>query len=358
MHCNSKATSSGSVGSPTLALAADGWFQIRLTYEGLPKVMTFLWLLCHSRILTNVERARWHMTNNSSCPVCAFPVEDLHHVLCFCHVAHSIWGCFIRQDHLDEFMSLEIKEWIYVNLSNVGGFVLDIADCDVLFGSLLLNLWLRRNEVTFQVCSGNHESILDASIRLQKECLVGRLGDLNATAVVRQATRSMIRWHRPPKGWCKLNNDGVVAASSGDSAYGGVIYNATGDWLIGFNRRLGIFSVLESKLWGIYEGLMTVWSIGIDHLIIEVDNIEALNLIQQYKKGETTLSLVSHIVSMINQQWSFEMNHIMCEGNKLADCMAKFASRDDLICHCFLSPPGSMILQLEEDLHNISVEGG
>ncbi|KAK9028130.1 hypothetical protein V6N11_067944 [Hibiscus sabdariffa] len=78
--------------------------------RGLPKIQTFLWLLCHSKILTNVERARRHMTNNSSCPVCAYPVEDIHHILRLCPVAHVIWGHFVRCYRLDEFLNLELKE--------------------------------------------------------------------------------------------------------------------------------------------------------------------------------------------------------------------------------------------------------
>ncbi|KAL4386579.1 hypothetical protein GQ457_09G008770 [Hibiscus cannabinus] len=157
-----------------------------------------------------------------------------------------------------------------------------------------------------------------------KECLSSRLGDLHTNATVRQGTRSVIRWHRPPEGWCKLNSDGVVAPSSRESVCGGVIRNAIGNSLIGFSRQLGISFGLRIR----------------------------------YEESETTLSLVSHIVSMINRQWNVEMNHIILEGNTLADCMAKFASRDDIICHRFLSPPGSIILQFEEDLHNISIEGG
>ncbi|KAK8541666.1 hypothetical protein V6N12_014293 [Hibiscus sabdariffa] len=181
------------------------------------------------RILTNTERAHWHMTSNSSCPVCAFPVEDIHHVLRSCPVAYSIWRRCIHHDRLDEFMNLEIKDRIYTNLSNVG----DLC--------LILPI-----EMCYLAC-----------IRLQQECLAGRLGDLRNNVDVRRAACSVIRWHRPLKGWCKLNNDGAVAVSSGDSVCSGVICNVGGDWLIGFNRRFGICSVLESELWGIYEGLMT-----------------------------------------------------------------------------------------------------
>ncbi|KAK9009877.1 hypothetical protein V6N11_036400 [Hibiscus sabdariffa] len=76
------------------------------------------------------------------------------------------------------------------------------------------------------------------------------------------------------------------------------------------------------------------------------------------KEGEAALALVPHIVSLINRHWSIELSHVMREGNKLADCMAKFSSWDDLFCHRFLSSPGMMVVQLEEDSHDSSLEGG
>ncbi|KAK9013943.1 hypothetical protein V6N11_005118 [Hibiscus sabdariffa] len=304
------------------------------------------------------------MTSDSSCPVCACPVEDLHHLLRACPVASSIWRRCIRPDRLDVFMRMEIKDWILVNLSTGGGFVLDIADWDVLFGLILWNLWLRRNAVAFCVINESHESVFEASLRLQRECLVapGRVwlpiyGSGVATAVSR-VNRLAVRWRRPPEEWCKLNCDEAVVTSSGYSTCGGVIRNAAGDWLIGFSRKLGICSVIESELWGIYEGLLVAWSLGLVRLIVEVDSSNAINLIRQYKEGQAALALVPNIVSLINRRRSIELSHVMRKGNKLADCMAKFSNWDDLFCHRFLSSRGMMVFQLEEDSHDSSLAGG
>ncbi|KAK8475937.1 hypothetical protein V6N11_019920 [Hibiscus sabdariffa] len=128
--------------------------------------------------------------------------------------------------------------------------------------------------------------------------------------------------------------------------------------LIDWRRKLGICSVIESELWGIYEGLLAAWSLGLTHLIVEVDNSDAINLIRQYKMGEATLALVPHIVSLINRNWSIELSHVLREGNILADCMAKFSHWDDLLCHRFLSPPDLLVSMLEKDYHDSSIEGG
>ncbi|KAK8589223.1 hypothetical protein V6N12_023626 [Hibiscus sabdariffa] len=125
-----------------------------------------------------------------------------------------------------------------------------MTDWDVFLHSALWNLWLRRNEVAFQVGNGMTALVFYASLRLQQECLVGRLGGLRTDVAddARRALRSEICWRRPPERWCKLNSDGAVAAGSYDSACGGVIHSAVGHWLIGYNRQLGICSVLEFEL--------------------------------------------------------------------------------------------------------------
>ncbi|KAK8481932.1 hypothetical protein V6N11_047885 [Hibiscus sabdariffa] len=66
---------------------------------------------------------------------------------------------------------MEVNNWLLINLGNGGGFVLDITNWDMLFGSTLWNIWLRRNAVAFHVYSDRRESVLEASLRLQKDCL-------------------------------------------------------------------------------------------------------------------------------------------------------------------------------------------
>ncbi|KAL4361589.1 hypothetical protein GQ457_04G005650 [Hibiscus cannabinus] len=83
------------------------------------------------------------MARDSSCLVCAFPVEDIHHVLRSCSVALAVGRSCIRSDRFEEFLQMEVKNWLLINLGNGGGFVLDITNWNMLFGSILWNIWLR-----------------------------------------------------------------------------------------------------------------------------------------------------------------------------------------------------------------------
>ncbi|KAK8487554.1 hypothetical protein V6N11_066540 [Hibiscus sabdariffa] len=129
-------------------------------------------------------------------------------------------------------------------------------------------LWGQTANGRFQVRSA-YESTTATGV------LPGRVGLLHSIAAIdaRRAAREIVRWRRLPKGWYKLNCDGAVVPGSEDAMCGGVVRDAAGHWSIGFNRRIGICSILESELWGVYEGLKTTWSLEIDQLLVEVDSV-------------------------------------------------------------------------------------
>ncbi|KAK5784578.1 hypothetical protein PVK06_039104 [Gossypium arboreum] len=45
-----------------------------------------------------------------------------------------------------------------------------------------------------------------------------------------------------------LNTDGAVQIESGNAAVGGVVHNANGDWILGYNRHLGKCSIFNAEL--------------------------------------------------------------------------------------------------------------
>ncbi|KAK8588971.1 hypothetical protein V6N12_023380 [Hibiscus sabdariffa] len=93
----------------------------------------------------------------------------MDHIFRCCPVAYSIWETLIRADKKEEFYSMDFKRWIFVNLSNVGGFGRDQVHWDILFGSLLWCLWKKRNEWIFGDPDRYNESVLQRGLRLQKE---------------------------------------------------------------------------------------------------------------------------------------------------------------------------------------------
>ncbi|KAK8510151.1 hypothetical protein V6N12_008026 [Hibiscus sabdariffa] len=159
----------------------------------------FLWLLCHGRILSNRERVCRHLTTDCRCSVSGAVLEDLDHIFKQCPVAHSTWIPLIHDDKVDEFFALDFKQWIFVNLSNIGGFARDQVHWDVLFGLLMWNLWRKRNEWIFDTHVRSGKSILHHSMRMKREAVAARPSMPSGCISGGSDVGAQIRWVKPPR---------------------------------------------------------------------------------------------------------------------------------------------------------------
>lgn len=62
-----------------------------------------------------------------------------------------------------------------------------------------------------------------------------------------------IRWHPLLPGWCKLNTDGSRTSDGKISA--GLLHDSCGSWVLGFIISIGVGTIHEVELWGLFEGL-------------------------------------------------------------------------------------------------------
>ncbi|KAK8593806.1 hypothetical protein V6N12_045879 [Hibiscus sabdariffa] len=121
-----------------------------------------------------MECFRRNLTLNCGCTVCGDAQKNMDHIFRRCPVALSIWFPLIREDKVEEFFSLDFKQWLFVNLSNVEGFGRDRVHWDVLFGFLLWNLWRKRNEWVFSDQDWSGEPVLQRVLRMQHEAIAAR----------------------------------------------------------------------------------------------------------------------------------------------------------------------------------------
>ncbi|XP_012084521.1 uncharacterized protein LOC105643892 [Jatropha curcas] len=91
----------------------------------------------------------------------------------------------------------------------------------------------------------------------------------------------LLGWSPPTVGWFKLNCDGSLITQSHRASTWGVIRNDVGNWCYGFACNLGSCSILLAELWGVFLGLSLAWDKGVRNLIVEVDNVQACELINQ-----------------------------------------------------------------------------
>ncbi|KAE8674329.1 hypothetical protein F3Y22_tig00111758pilonHSYRG00089 [Hibiscus syriacus] len=131
-----------------------------------------------------------------------------------------------------------------MNLEDASGFVIEKENWDIMFGAIVWNTWLPRNEVTFNNPAVDTRPILIKCRQLVD--LTCRALDMNRIhqGPSRRPIVGPRVWSFPPEGWVKMNSDGARCR--------------------------------ESEIWGVYTGLSCAWEIGSSNVIIEVDSMELL----------------------------------------------------------------------------------
>ncbi|KAK8560164.1 hypothetical protein V6N12_012967 [Hibiscus sabdariffa] len=187
---------------------------------------------------------------------------------------------------------------------------------------------------------------------LLQQCLRLRNGTLHAFAT-QPMPRSLVppenvvrRWSKPPQGWIKVNTDGACNPSTGFACCGGVGRDENMLWCFGYSKKIGICSTYDAKLWAIYEGLLTAWSLGYSKVIIETDNKEAYMSLFVNNPMLIALSLRAHFASMLNRDWEVRFEWVGRECNMVVDRLAKAAMDFSFDYHRFLDPPPFVVEML------------
>ncbi|KAE8690078.1 hypothetical protein F3Y22_tig00110927pilonHSYRG00028 [Hibiscus syriacus] len=111
-------------------------------------------------------------------------------------------------------------------------------------------------------------------------------------------------WSRPPFGWVKINSDGARHRESILASCGGVLWNSYVLWLLGFARFIGICSVLEAELWGVYQGLCCAKDGRFNQVIVKVDSSAVLKEISDSNLVSSRLLVVHHIAKHLEGEWT------------------------------------------------------
>lgn len=91
--------------------------------------------------------------------------------------------------------------------------------------------------------------------------------------------RELVKWRPPNIGWIKVNSDGASSKNGDWSAIGGVLRDATGNWIEGYQRYVGRGSTLNAELWTILQGLQVAKARGYVKVVVESDCFVTLKMI-------------------------------------------------------------------------------
>ncbi|KAL4335120.1 hypothetical protein GQ457_07G012830 [Hibiscus cannabinus] len=104
---NAMSQSAYSLSSSSSSFQEDSLWKLVARFSGIPRIRSFLWLVVHGRILTNVERVHRHFSNDMRCGVCGLDVESIDHLFQKCPPAVSLWTSLVRPGDLSAFLSMD-----------------------------------------------------------------------------------------------------------------------------------------------------------------------------------------------------------------------------------------------------------
>jgi len=158
-----------------------------------------------------------------------------------------------------------------------------------------------------------------------------------------------VRWHKPPIGWFKLNIDVGFHKDMQKCGPGGVIKNAKGDWIVGYNKFAYANGCLQAEIKALQEGLKTAHEWGLFLLQIETDSTEVILSIQQGN------NLYSNIIQkcrlLMHQQTHVTLQHEFRQGNKTAHQLAYMGiANTRKKKKVFVAPSGDVKFLVEHDV--------
>ncbi|KAE8721397.1 hypothetical protein F3Y22_tig00016066pilonHSYRG00008 [Hibiscus syriacus] len=124
--------------------------------------------------------------------------------------------------------------------------------------------------------------------------------------------------------------------------------NSDGWWLLSFAKFIGICSILEAELWGVYQGLCCDKDGGFNQETVEVDCSAVLKEISNSNLVSSHLLVVHHISKLLEGEWIVHFNQVPRQNG--TDCSAKKVDRRHDDCVVFSDPPLNVQTLLHEDL--------
>ncbi|KAK8568178.1 hypothetical protein V6N12_006738 [Hibiscus sabdariffa] len=186
------------------------------------RLRIFLWLTLKGRLMTNAERFRRSLCSHTICPCCQSTDESVLHVLRDCSHALEVWNRLIPPGGNASFYSGGIIDWLHSNVTRNELHLICGLPWQVLFVSIIWQLWKARNNLVFNGTPPDAGNILQRSIlwaRYYNECVP-------LTTPVCPVQPTALHWQRPSTGWVCLSTDGAVSIVTGMGSVGGIFREA------------------------------------------------------------------------------------------------------------------------------------
>lgn len=264
-----------------------------------------------------------------------------------CMVAKSFWNLVIPRAHQQEFYKPGLRECFGENLDDQWSFHKGLK-WTCFFGVAIWRLWFWRNQFILQHSFlGRNDMFHD---------VLGRAEEIqslyNSTLMTSgRKCEKLVGWYTPIWPWYKLNTDGACK-QLGVSSVGSLIGDHNGRWVKGFGMNIGSCSVVMAELWGLFQGLIIAWQLGIRWHQVEVDSLCAYQMVANSSFLNFEFSPLIWW-ELIKRDWTVRINHIYREANYAANHMANITISLASALHMFPSPPKSIKPLLFHDMYGV-----
>jgi hypothetical protein len=243
----------------------------------LPRIIFFIWQLCHERLPTKVLLSHRKIIQDNLCHLCQTNPESCMHLLRDCPSIIPLWYSmgFTSTSHF--FTQSSVCAWVkyWAQDKNSPSQFPQFQWKDI-FPVLIWTIWTARNKWVMEKIPFDINLILRRTKTITTELWF----NLPQKGPRSNSETILVYWRPPPTDFFKLNTDGSAEGNPGLAGAGGIIRNHTGGWIKGFSRKIGVTNSLAAELWGLRDGLILAHQQNIKKIIIELDAKAVIDLVQ------------------------------------------------------------------------------
>ena len=295
------------------------------------KVRFFAWQALLTSIPVAAELAHRGIPVCALCNLCSVGPESALHCLRDCEDSRRVWSNLALSLAPTFFTASSFADWL-ASVPRTDG------------PSLLIHawfLWCRRCSFVFDGVKEPWQMVLHNAASVLR---------VLRSAPVTGTDPRWVAWRAPPDGWAALNVDGSSLGNPGRAGAGGVIRNNLGVWCSGFSAHVGITEILKAELLAILFGLRLCWDRGFRRIVVFSDSTLAISLVSHgCGRFHVYGAVIGLIREFLERDWMVRLEHILREGNAVADCMAKEGARGSDRLKLWESPPVAALPLLADD---------
>ncbi|KAL6219553.1 hypothetical protein ACLB2K_007312 [Fragaria x ananassa] len=231
-----------------------------------PMLKIFLWTFVSSKLLTNMQKVKRHLSRNPCCHHCTDAPETMLHLFRDCPMAMMVWRSFNISINMWNTFTLNWDGWLFANLMQ-DQCHFNNMNWNIFFIFCCWFIWKWRCKCIFEerlwYPYNFTDVILNYAVAWTKASAKHKMQRVEQVEA--------LSWIKPVLGVHKLNVDGS-RTRAGDIGAGGIIRDSSGCWCGGFMVNIGAGEVLQAEAWGLFYDIQLALSMKIPKLEIESDS--------------------------------------------------------------------------------------